>query len=166
MIAGKNIFYGPSLSTGQRELGPSYIDTAPFVRLNGIVSGPSGLEATLWDMYHNWDYRISPRSLGGFQVEATYVLGGRKRTDSERSGKTLALRDSDGAIIDEWLIVRVDPREVILRDDVKGKYYALHMGDYLSSRKELSSADLEALGIKPEPGKDKLKPTVIDPDNP
>jgi len=90
MIAGKNIFYGPSLSTGQRELGPSYIDTAPFVRLNGIVSGPNGLEATLWDMYHNWDYRISPRSLGGFQVEAYYVLGGRKRTDSERSGKTLA----------------------------------------------------------------------------
>jgi hypothetical protein len=166
MIAGKNIFYGPSLSTGQRDLGPSYVDTAPFVRLNGIVSGPSGLEATLWDMYHNWDYRISPRSLGGFQVEAYYVLGGRKRADSERSGKTLALRDSDGAVIDEWLIVRIDPREVILRDDVKGKYYALHMGDYLSNRTELSKADLDALGIKPEPAKEKPKPTMIDPDNP
>ena len=69
MIAGKNLFYGPSLSTG-RETRSISIDTAPFVRLNGIVSGENGLEATLWDTYHNWDYKITPRSLGGYNVEA------------------------------------------------------------------------------------------------
>jgi hypothetical protein len=166
MIAGKNIFFGPAPAGPRDSTGSGYFDTAPFVRLNGIASGPNGLEATLWDMYHNWDYKIMPRSLGGFQVEAQYTLGGRKRADSERSGKTLALRDSDGKIIDEWLIVRIDPREVILRHDASGKYFALHMGDYLAERKELTKAELDALGIKPEPPKETPKVTVIDPDDP
>ncbi len=167
MIAGKNIFFGPS-PRGPSSEGDSnrYFDAAPFVRLNGIVSGPNGLEATLWDSFHNWEYRIAPRSLGGFHVEAQYTLGGRTRPDSERSGKTLALRDSDGKIVDEWLIVRIDPREVILRDDAKGKYFALHMGEYLAHRKELTKADLEALGIKPEPAKAPAKATPYDPDDP
>jgi hypothetical protein len=165
MIAGKNMFFGPSLSTGGRDGGSGYIDPAPFIRLNGIHSGPNGFEATMWDMYHNRDYRITPRSLGGYNVEALYTLAGRKRSDSDRSGKSLALRDSEGTVMDEWQIVRIDPREVILRDE-KGKYFAVHMGDYLSQRKELAKADLDALGIKPEPVKETPKSSVIDPDDP
>ena len=46
-------------------------------------------------------------------------------------------------------IVRIEPREVILRGE-SGKYFALHMGDYLAQRRELTKADLDALGIKPE----------------
>jgi hypothetical protein len=167
MIAGKNMFFGLApISTGLRDGGNAYLDTAPFVRLTGINSGPNGLEATLWDMYHDWNYKIAPHSLGGFKVEATYTLGGRKRIDSERSGKTLALHDANGDIVMEWQIVRIDDplREVILRDDAKGKYFALHLGDYLLNRKELTKTDLDALGIKQEPPRP--KPTVIDPDNP
>jgi hypothetical protein len=147
MIAGKNMFYGPPAAS--RESRSTSIDTAPFVRLNGIVSGPNGLEATLWDTYHNWDYRITPRSLGGYSVEAQYTLGGRKRADRDRSGKSLALRDADGNITADWQIVRIDPREVILRGE-SGKYYTLHIGDYLAQRRELSKPDLDTLGIKPE----------------
>jgi hypothetical protein len=164
MIAGKNMFFGPAAAGPREPSGPTYLDAAPFVRLTGIASGTNGLEATLWDKYHDWEYKIAPHSLGGFKVEATYVLGGRKRTDTERSGKTLALHDANGDVVIEWQIVRIEPREVILRDDAKGKYFALHLGEYLANRKELTKPDLDALGIKPEPPRP--KPTEIDPDNP
>jgi hypothetical protein len=163
MIAGKNLFYGPSLSTG-RETRSISIDTAPFVRLNGIVSGENGLEATLWDTYHNWDYKITPRSLGGYNVEAQYTLGGRKRADRDRSGKTLALRDTEGNVTAEWQIARIDPREIILRGE-GGKFYAVHMGDYLAQRRDLSKSDLDTLGIKAEQFKD-LKASGNELDDP
>jgi hypothetical protein len=166
MIPGKNMFFGPLSTREPGERGTGYFDTAPHLFLNGITSGDNGLEATLWDRIHNWDYRITQRRTGGFQVDVEYTLGNRKRPDSERSGRTLALRDSNGTIKDEWLIVRIDPREVVLRVDVTGKYYALHMGEDLSHRNELTKADLEARGIKPEPPKAPPKPSEIDYDNP
>ncbi|HEX4592581.1 MAG TPA: hypothetical protein VH120_21840 [Gemmataceae bacterium] len=164
-IAGKDMFFGPP-SASSRDFSTAYFDTTPFLRLTGISSAPNGFEAMLWDKYHNWEYQISPRSLGGYNVEAFYRLGDRKRSDRDRSGQTLALRDTDGNIMAEWQVVRIDPREVILRDE-KGKYFAVHMGDYLAQRKELAKADLDALGIKPEPVKETPKASsAIDYDNP
>ncbi|HEX4591631.1 MAG TPA: hypothetical protein VH120_16965 [Gemmataceae bacterium] len=166
MIAGKDMFFGPSLSTGSRDGGPAYTDASPFIRLTGTASGPNGLEAMLWDRLHNWEYKISPRSLGGFNVEAFYRIGDRKRSDRDRSGQTLALRDTDGNVMAEWQVVHIDPRAVILRDE-KGRYFDVHMGDFLAQRRQLEKADLDALGIKPEPVKETPKASsAIDYDNP
>jgi hypothetical protein len=151
MIAGKNVFFGPP-PTAPRTEKPS-LDVTPFVRLNGITSGPTGLEATLWDGYHNRDYKISAKSVGGYRVEAMYTLSGRKRSDSERSGSTLTLKDAEGVASDQWQIVRIDPRELILRDDVAGKYFTLHLGQTLSEMKLLSKDELADRGIKAEPAK-------------
>lgn len=145
MIAGKNIFFGPPAAAPSR--GPN-LDVGPFVRLNGITSGPNGLEATLWDGYHNRDYKITPKSIGGYRVEVLFTLGGRKRSDSERGGSTLTLRDGDGAVTDEWTVVRIDPREVILKDDES--YYALHIGQSLADIKALDKKELADRGIKAE----------------
>jgi hypothetical protein len=166
MIPGKNVFFGPvsTRDLTNEDSSTRYVDASPWIRLTGITSGEYGLEASLWDWSHNWEYLISPRHTGGFDVTAEYTLGNRKRKDEERSGKTLALRDSDGRIKKEWLIVRIDPRDVILRDDEKGKYFSLHMGEFLSHSEELSKAKLEGLGIKPEPARPKVK--EIDYDNP
>lgn len=153
MIAGKNLFFGPPPPAPRGPQAPPSLDVTPFVRLNGITSGPAGLEATLWDGYHNRDYKISPRSLGGYRVEATFTLSNRKRTDSDRSGQKLMLKDGDGAITDEWVVVKIEPREVILRDDEEGKYYALHLGHTLAEMKTLGKDELTARGIKPEPAK-------------
>jgi hypothetical protein len=153
MIAGKNIFFGPPPPTPRGPTAAPSLDVTPFVRLNGITSGPAGLEATLWDGYHNRDYKISPRSLGGYRVEATFTLNNRKRADAERSGQKFTLRDADGAISDEWVIVKIEPREVILRDDEEGKYYALHLGHTLAEMKPLAKDELTSRGIKPEPAK-------------
>jgi hypothetical protein len=152
MIAGKNVFYGPPPPIPVQRQQQS-VDVTPFVRLNGITSGPAGLEATLWDGYHNRDYKISPRSLGGYRVEATFTLNNRKRTDADRSGQKLTLKDADGAISDEWVVVTIDPREVVLRDDQEGKYYVLHLGHTLAEMKTLSKDEATARGIKPEPAK-------------
>jgi hypothetical protein len=163
MIAGKNMFFGPP-PPAPREAPKQFVDVTPFVRLNGITSGPAGLEATLWDGYHNRDYRISPRSLGGFRVEATFTLNNRKRTDTDRSGAALTLRDAEGEITDQWQIVRIDPREVILRDDLEGRYYGLHLGQTLAEMKLLSKDELAARGVKPEPAR--TPPPVDDVDPP
>jgi hypothetical protein len=164
MIAGKNVFFGPPPPPAAPTVRAPSVDVTPFVRLNGIHSGPAGLEATLWDGYHNRDYKISPRSLGGYRVEATFMLNNRKRTDSDRSGSALTLKDADGAITDQWLIVRIDPREVILRDDVEGKYYALHLGQTLAEMKLLGKDELASRGIKPEPAKTPPPATTEDVD--
>jgi hypothetical protein len=158
MIAGKNVFFGPP-PPERRDTGPSF-DVSPYVRLNGITSGPNGLEATLWDGYHNRDYRISPKSIGGYRVEVMFTLGGRKRTDSDRGGATLTIRDADGAVLDEWTVVRIDPREVILRDDES--HYALHIGQSLADLKALGKDELAARGIKPEAAKQSPKKSAQD----
>jgi hypothetical protein len=163
-IAGKNIFFGPPAPV-QRESGPGYFDATPFIRLTGISSHPNGMEATLWDTYNNREYRVTPRSLGGFQIDAMFTVNGRRHTDPDRSGKALTLRDTDGTVMEEWQFVRIDPREVILRDD-RGTYAVLHLGEYMNKRTELKKADLDALGIKPEPPKEKPKPTEFDKDDP
>ena len=158
MIAGKNMFFGmaPRGSTNGQDSGrSSYVDTEPYASLEGITLGENGWEATIRDRIHNWIYTIAPRRTGGYQVNVMYYLGGSQRKDSTRSGKTLALRNSDGDIVHEWHIVRIDQghREVILRDDAKGEYFALHMGDYLANKKKLQKSDLDELGIKMEPAK-------------
>jgi hypothetical protein len=154
MIAGKNVFFGPPPPPpAAPRTEKTSLDITPYVRLNGITSGPNGLEATLWDGYHNRDYKISSKSVGDYRVEATYTLSGRKRTDSERSGSTLSLKDADGTVSDQWQIVRIDPREVVLRDDAAGKYFALHLGTSLSEMKLLSKDELAARAIKAEPAK-------------
>jgi hypothetical protein len=152
-IAGKNIFYGPPPPV-QRDRAD--MDVTPYVRLDGITAsgdGP-GWVATLWDMIHNHDYEVSPRSAGGFRVKVSYYINGRKR--ELRSGKDFLELKGDGSDDDEdgenpnrWQVVRINNRELILRKGVK--YYALHIGQALADMKELSKEQLTALGIKAEP---------------
>jgi hypothetical protein len=166
MIAGKDMFFGPSLSTGSRDGGPAYTDATPFIRLTGTASGQNGLEAMLWDRLHNREYKISPRSLGGFNVEAFYRIGDRKRSDRDGNGQTLALKDADGNVMAEWQVVRIDKRDLILRDE-RGRYFEVHLGDFLAQRRQLEKADLDALGIKAEPVKEAPKASsAIDYENP
>jgi hypothetical protein len=165
MIAGKNMFFGPSpvsrVRTGPDDSLASFFDPSQYMKLNAITSGDNGWEAWMYDVFHNWDYRIAPRRTGGYQVDVSYILGGRKRTDGERSGKTIALRNSDGDVIKEWLIVKIDRRDVILRDDAKGDYFALHIGDSLAQKEKLSKSQLDEMGIKMEPAKPPAKGTNV-----
>jgi hypothetical protein len=161
MIAGKNIFFGPPPAAPRMDR--QSVDVTPFVRLNGVTSGPGGLEAMLWDGYHNREYRISPRSLGGYRVEASFTLNNKKRIDTDRSGQSLTLKDADGEVSDQWLIVRIDPREVILRDDAAGKYYVLHLGQTLADMKLLGKDELTARGVKAEPAKTRPPVDDLDP---
>jgi hypothetical protein len=165
MIPGKNMFFGPvptGPSRGDRDL--SYFNPAPFISLTGITSSEYGFEATLWDRINGREFRIWPQKQGGYKVDLLFTLRGTQRSDPQ--GESLSLRNGEGGVEAEWTIIRIDPRDVILRDE-KGKYFALHMDDRLSKPKELSRSDLEVLGIKVEPVKEKPKAVApVDPDNP
>ena len=133
MIAGKNMFFGPSRIDRAAESAGRRTSTPP----RSSASTASLPARTAWKPrsgtgYHNWEYKIA-RGAGrvprrGLLSRSATASG----TDTDRSGQTLALRDSDGNVVEEWQVVRIEPREVILRDDGKGKYFALHMGDYLA----------------------------------
>jgi hypothetical protein len=141
-IAGKNIFYGSAPVTTGPVKPP--IDVMPFVKFDGVSYDAGIPTATLWDQYHNHDYKIRPRTTGGFRVEVSYYINGRKR--DLRSGRNLELHDSSGEIERLWEIVRIDDRELILRDEEQ--YYRLHLGQSLADMVALKSEEVKALGIK------------------
>lgn len=162
MIAGKNLFFGPAVREregGDRPQRPT-VDTAQFVRLDGISSTANGLEATLWDEYHNRDYKITPKTVGGYRIESSFKLGNRSRPDSV--GSTFELKDGEGKTELWWEVVRVFPREIIFRDDEA--YYALRLGHTLADMKALSREDLALRGIKPEEAKTPAADAVREPD--
>jgi hypothetical protein len=146
-IAGKNVFFGPPPRQVERTVK---VDAAPFIKLDGITATADGPTASLWDMLHNHDYQIRPKSIGGYRVEVSYYIQNRKRS-LRPSAPQLELLADDGETVEQsWQIVRIDinSREVILRD--KDKYYALHIGQTLADMKALSKEQLTALGIKDE----------------
>jgi hypothetical protein len=142
-IAGKNLFFGPPPRT---DFVRNPVDFSPFVKLNGISFNGQGPTATLFDSYHNHSYKITPHSLGGYQVEVIYYLNQRERP--LRNGKSLELYNEDGDLEFRWQVVRIDNQEMILRDDEK--HYSLRVGQALSEMKTLTKAELGALGIKEE----------------
>lgn len=143
-IAGKNIFYGSQQreATAQRPA----VDVSPYVKFDGVSHEAGEATATLFDQYHNHDYQIRPTSSGGFNVEVSYYINGRKR--QLRKGPTLQLQDSTGEV--KWIgeIVRIGDRELILRDE--DQYYRLHIGESLADMLPLKAAEVKALGIKDE----------------
>lgn len=155
-IAGKNIFFG----TAQRDTSaqrPS-VDISPYIKFDGVSHDGGVATATLFDQYHNHDYQIRPNTTGGFNVDVSYYINGKKR--QLRKGPTLQLQDSAGEV--KWIgeIVRIGDRELILRDE--DQYYRLHVGESLAEMLPLKAADVKALGIKdeisaepPAEGKDK-----------
>jgi hypothetical protein len=143
-IAGKNVFFGPPPAAPKSDA----IDATPYVKFESTTSSEGGLAATLWDAVHNHDYEIRPRSVGGYRVEVYYYINNRKRS-LRSGGDALELRNEDGDVEHRWQIVRVEDRELILRE--KDKYYSLHIGEALADMKELSKGQLSALGIKAEP---------------
>jgi hypothetical protein len=147
-IAGKNIFYG-SVPVGSGTTTPT-VDAMPFIKFDGVSYEAGTPTATLWDQYHNHDYRIRPHSTGGFRVEVSYYINGRKR--ELRSGRNLELHDGKGEIERLWEIVRIDERELILKDEEH--YYRLHLGQSLADMTALKSDEVKSLGLKDDIKKD------------
>jgi hypothetical protein len=143
-IAGKNIFYGtPTRETSAQR--PA-VDVSPYVKFDGVSHENGVATASLYDQYHNHDYQIRPNPAGGFSIDVSYYINGRKR--QLRRGPTLQLQDSAGEV--KWIgeVVRIGDRELILRDE--DQYYRLHVGESLADMLPLKAADLKALGIKDE----------------
>lgn len=166
-IAGKNIFYGtPQQVQGPRT--PQKPEVMPFIKFDGVSYEAGTPTATLWDQYHNHDYRIRPHSIKGFNVDVSYYINGRKR--DLRNSRNLELHDASGNIDRLWEIVRIHDRELILRDEEQ--YYRLHIGQSLADMVPLKADEVKAMGIKEdvatdageeekakekEPAKDKVK---------
>ena len=167
-IAGKNIFYG-SAPRQVATTAPT-VDVMPFIKFDGVSHDGSVAIATLWDQYHNHDYRISPRSTGGYRVEVSYYINGRKR--ELRSGRNLEIHDNAGEIERLWEVIRINDRELILRDEEQ--YYRLHLGQSLADMVPLKTDEVKALGIKDDRGttgeeekaKDKEPPKDKDKEQP
>lgn len=143
-IAGKDIFFGPPpASTGGA--ATAGIDLTPFIRVDSITPTGTTPTVTLWDAYSNQDYRIEPHSLGGYRVTVSFYINGKKR--ELRSSRNLEVHDSRGELQWMWEIVRIDDREIILRDE-EG-YYRLRVGETLQDMMTpLKPDELKALGIK------------------
>jgi hypothetical protein len=140
-IAGKNIFYG---SAPVQQSVTKYVDVMPFIKFDGVSYEAGTPTATLWDQYHNHDYRIRPHTTGGFRVEVSYYINGRKR--DLRSGRNLELHDANGDIERLWDIVKIDDRELILKDEEH--YYRLHIGQSLADMVALKADEVKSLGLK------------------
>jgi hypothetical protein len=147
-IAGKNIFYGSAAPTISND--KPYVDVMPFIKFDGVSYDAGMPTATLWDQYHNHDYKIRPHTTGGFRVEVSYYINGRKR--DLRSGRNLELHDTKGEIERLWEIVKIDDRELILRDEEH--YYRLHLGQSLADMTTMKAEEVKALGIKDDIAKD------------
>lgn len=139
-IAGKNIFFGPP----QYKAPPPVIDFAEFVKCDSITTAEDGPVVTLYDSYNNQNYRISTRD-GGFRVEVTYVLAGKRKP--LRNSRNVELQDEQGELQHRWAIVRIDPRDLILRD-ADGKVCALHVGQSLAECTPLSASQLRERGLE------------------
>jgi hypothetical protein len=116
----------------------------PFIKFDGVSYEAGTPTATLWDQYHNHDYRIRPHTTGGFRVEVSYYINGRKR--DLRSGRNLELHDANGDIERLWDIVKIDDRELILKDEEH--YYRLHIGQSLADMVALKADEVKSLGLK------------------
>jgi hypothetical protein len=148
-IAGKNIFYGspPQQPTMTQRPKPEIM---PFIKFDGVSYEAGTPTATLWDQYHNHDYRIRPHSIKGFNVDVSYYINGRKR--DLRNSRNLELHDSSGNIDRLWEIVRIHDRELILRDEEQ--YYRLHIGQSLADMVPLKADEVKAMGIKEDVASD------------
>jgi hypothetical protein len=150
-IAGKNMFYGP---TRFRTETIRSVDVRPYVKLVSITGFGDNRIVTLHDIYHNYEYEIEPRSLGGFRVTATYPLNGRKLAPpGMRNGRDLELIDpQDENNTWRFQIVKIGEHEVILRttDEQNKQYYRLRTGDTLfdAMTTPMSRSELNALDIK------------------
>jgi len=141
-IAGKNIFFGPA----QRSIDPPTIDFAEFVRCDSIAMSEDGPAVTLFDSYNNQNYRVFAVD-GGFRVQVTYSLGGKPKV--LRSSKNVEVQDAQGELQHRWGVVRIDPRELILRDS-EGKLCALHVGQTLTECTPLSPSQAKEMGLEEE----------------
>jgi hypothetical protein len=146
-IAGKNIFYGPVQEVVRDK---PKVDFAEFIKCDSIVYENGAPVASLWDAYRNEDYRISTRD-GGYRVEVKWYVGDKKRT-LRNSTNEIVVEDENGAPQHRWHIVRLDDREVILRDK-DGKLHALHVGETLAETELLSAEDIKDLGLVEETAK-------------
>ena len=74
----------------------------------------------------------------------SYYINGRKR--DLRSGRNLELHDANGDIERLWDIVKIDDRELILKDEEH--YYRLHIGQSLADMVALKADEVKSLGLK------------------
>ena len=136
-------------SYGRWTLGAD-AEIMPFIKFDGVLYEAGVPTATLWDQYHNHDYRIRPHSIKGFNVDVSYYINGRKR--DLRNSRNLELHDSSGNIDRLWEIVRIHDRELILRDEEQ--YYRLHIGQSLADMVPLKAEEVKAMGIKEDVASD------------
>jgi len=139
-IAGKNIFFGPPM----REVVKQEIDFAEFVKCDSITLNEAGPVVTLFDSYNNQNYQVSPVN-GRFKVEVSYYLAGKRKT--LRTNPDLVIENERGDPQYRWAVVRIDPRELILRDE-DGKLCVVHVGQTLAECTRLSSSQLKELGLE------------------
>jgi len=153
-MAGKNLFYGPYRPRQTRDVAQRF-DVRQFVHLDGVTGEGKEAIATLYDRYHNEDYRISSRAGFGFQVERFYYLTNRKMPYGRGSQQLSLVADVAGGKEQKWQIAHIGMRDkfndtdyVILQDDADKKYYKLGMGKSLAHLAEVSKDELDALGLK------------------
>jgi len=119
-IASKNVFFG------RRPVTPKVnVDVREFVYLTDITRTDLKLEAWLYDRYNGIKKRL--RASAGFS--------------------DLKIKDSQGEMLIDGVVVRIDERDVIFR--VGKKYYSLHVGQNLASalEKPLKEEQIKSLGL-------------------
>jgi len=117
-ITGKNIFFGPGLTTEEKL--PDY-EVTRFVHLTDITSSDRRTEAFLYDRYNNKRTRL--RASTGFDSFTIY--------------------DSAGSKVLNGKVVRIDNRDIIF--EVEEKYYVIHVGQNLDEAMRKPVATLEAI---------------------
>jgi len=163
-IAGKDIFFGPAPPVREQPVEVvKFNDPSPYLKLVGLTVNQDGPVATLFDVYTNQDFEVTPRSAGdGFRVQVFYTLNGRKR--ELRSGKAIELVDEAGDPQITYSVVKFaySPNGLVLRcakhgrqPGRVGKYYFLRAGQTLEEMTPLTNKEEFArFGVKPD-----LKPT-------
>jgi hypothetical protein len=146
-IAGKNVFFGtPPRDFGDRKSKSDYDPTTQF-QLTEITVNQRGASAVLYDRGTNNSYTISQNSFGRFTVDQTYINNsGKKKLLGSK--KELVITDDDDQEVAKFEIIRIDVRDVILKEDKK--YYLLHMGERVSEAQELKDKELARYGITPD----------------
>jgi len=168
-IAGRNIFFGaPVVEKTVVETVPREADLAPYIKLISITHETSGLvRAELWDSFNDHEYRIGVQPDGILSVDMFYSLGGRRRRDSDRSGRDIYIGSEETGNYRRYQVVAVSGDDVVIQvpDDVRdvnlrfggslvvggalptfvpGRCYVWHMGQMLKTALETPMTSKEA----------------------
>ncbi|HEV3143464.1 MAG TPA: hypothetical protein VGZ47_06210 [Gemmataceae bacterium] len=145
-IAGRNIFFGP-LNTGASSMDVNVddFDEKEFVKLTEITHCEKGTWACLYDQANNYDYTITQKADGSFNVDVI-----KSKKVPLRATKDLEIRNEHGETLAKFKIVRIDATAVILEKN--DQYYRLNAGwsiKDLDRSKPLSAEEAKELGLPP-----------------